>query len=453
MNKYDKYKDSGIEWIGKIPEHWDYIPLKYCLRKKITDGPHETPKFISSGVPFLSVDSIKDGELFFDKCRKISKEEHERFKLKCIVEKNDVLMGKAASIGKIARVKVDFEFGIWSPLALLKPETTKLQSTFLEYFLKSEYVQFNIMQLSTFNTQRNISMQDIPKISLTLPNSIKEQTAIANFLDLKTAEIDELISKKEKLLKLYEEEKTAIINELVTGKVVWNGNAWTEPAEVKDSGVEWLGNIPEHWEVKKLKYLTTYFKGLAFKSTDFSLSGIPIIKASNIKVSLIVNVTSFIDESNQRDEFEKVRLIYGDTIMSTVGSKPEVTNSAVGQVAYVNKDYDNSYLNQNNICIRSGQNISSEFLKYSLLSTFMRNRLSLISLWIANQAYIEVSKILSSFIPTFSLKEQTAIVQHIETETARIDKKISKTRKLIVLLQEYKTTLISEVVTGKIKVV
>ena len=117
--RYPKYKTSGVEWLGDVPEHWEVARLKNVLTQKITDGPHTTPTFHSDGVPFLSVDGIQDGELQFDGCRFVSHEDHAEFRKKAFPRKGDLLMGKAASTGKLARVKVEFEFSIWSPLALI----------------------------------------------------------------------------------------------------------------------------------------------------------------------------------------------------------------------------------------------------------------------------------------------------------------------------------------------
>ncbi|MBC7609597.1 MAG: hypothetical protein H7228_08505 [Polaromonas sp.] len=117
---YAKYRDSGFKWIGNIPESWEVRRLKNVLDSPITDGPHSTPEFLYEGIPFLSVDGIQDGELQFEGCRYVSIADHQHFAKKAAPRKGDVLLGKAASTGKIAQVKVDFEFNIWSPLALLR---------------------------------------------------------------------------------------------------------------------------------------------------------------------------------------------------------------------------------------------------------------------------------------------------------------------------------------------
>lgn len=182
---YENYKEVKGKSIKELPEEWSLIKLKYLLDSKVTDGPHETPDFISEGVPFLSVDSIVDGKLVFEGCRYISEEDHAKYKLKCFPRRNDVFMGKAASIGKIAIVDVDFEFSIWSPLALLRPNINKILPKFLEYSLKSDYAQDQIDLYATSNTQKNISMDDIPRIELFMPD-LDQQLMIVNFLNEKT---------------------------------------------------------------------------------------------------------------------------------------------------------------------------------------------------------------------------------------------------------------------------
>ena len=163
LEKYSSYKDSGVEWLGEIPEHWKLIKLNFLLKEKVSDGPHETPTFIDEGVPFLSVDGIQDGELTFEKCRYVSKKDHNLYSKKANVTKGSILMGKAASTGKIAQVKVNFPFSIWSPLALIKPNE-QISSSILEYYLKSHYSQIQIDWFCNINTQKNIGMGDIPKI-------------------------------------------------------------------------------------------------------------------------------------------------------------------------------------------------------------------------------------------------------------------------------------------------
>lgn len=151
---YPSYKSSGVPWIGEIPSGWKKFRLKNTLSHWITDGPHLTPIFMPDGVPFLSVDGVQNGELEFNNCRFITTDDYIEFSKKAKPEIDDILMGKAASTGKIARVKVNFDFSIWSPLALIKINKQKFFPPYIEYCLKAPEAQYEIDRLCTSNTQK-----------------------------------------------------------------------------------------------------------------------------------------------------------------------------------------------------------------------------------------------------------------------------------------------------------
>ena len=166
----------------------------------------------------MSVDGIQDGELVFEKCRYISLEDHKEFKQKAFPRVGDILLGKAASTGKIARVKVDFEFSIWSPLALIRPDDREVDSAYLEYSFKSMFLQAQIDIYCTSNTQKNISMDDIPILIFGIP-AIAEQKTIVEYLDRETGKIDALAEKVHKAIQRLKEYRTALISAAVTGKI------------------------------------------------------------------------------------------------------------------------------------------------------------------------------------------------------------------------------------------
>ena len=191
-------------------------PLGLFLAEPITDGPHETPEFIDEGIPFLSVDGIQNGELVFDNCRFISQKDHDRFSKKAKPRKNDILMGKAASTGKIALVKTDREFNIWSPLAIIRPNNN-IDPRWLTLVLKSPFSQRQINDLSTFNTQKNIAMGDIPRLKIPVIN-LNDQKEVADHLDKEIEYMDSLIDNCSKLIELLKERKTVLISEVVAGR-------------------------------------------------------------------------------------------------------------------------------------------------------------------------------------------------------------------------------------------
>ena len=306
---YPEYKTSSLEWLGRVPSHWKEVRLKNILAQRITDGPHLTPMFVDEGVPFLSVDGIQNGELVFESCRYISHEDHAEFCKKAKPQQDDILMGKAASTGKIARVKVDFYFSIWSPLALIRIQQANAVPAYVEYTLSNHRSQAEIDTLCTSNTQKNISMDDIPRLTLCLP-PLDEQRAITNFLEHETAKIDSLIREQEKLIELLNEKRQSIISNAVCRGLDPN-------VPMKDSGVECLGMVPEHWNVVRLKYITTTWKGFAFKAELFCNDGVRVVKASDIK-SLTIKSSDVCLPVELAVNYPKLKS--GDLVVSTVGS-------------------------------------------------------------------------------------------------------------------------------------
>jgi len=198
----------------RFPQSYRSLKLKRLLSCAVTDGPHETPVFLDDGVPFLSVDGIQEGELQFEGCRYVSPEDHAAFAAKTAPRRDDILMGKAASTGKIARVKTDRTFSIWSPLALIRVNEDVAIPAFVEYAMKSPPVQAHIDCLCTANTQKNIAMADIPQLAFPVPPRPLQQS-IADFLDRETAKIDALVAKKRRLIELLQEKRTALISHAV----------------------------------------------------------------------------------------------------------------------------------------------------------------------------------------------------------------------------------------------
>ncbi|MDP3298363.1 MAG: restriction endonuclease subunit S [Thermodesulfovibrionia bacterium] len=419
----------------KIPEGWGFKKLKHIIRKKITDGPHESPEFIDDGVPFLSVDSIQDGKLIFENCRFISKDAHIRYKKKCHPEKDDILMGKAASIGKIAIVDVDFDFSVWSPLALLKPNKNMVEPKFMEYTLKSDYSQDQINIFSTLNTQQNISMDDIKNLSIVLPSK-PEQCSIIKLLNQKTTKIDELIKKNETLIELLKEKRQAIISHAVTKGLDQN-------AKMKDSGVEWLGKVPEGWEVRRLRYISKSVKTGATPPSE----NLEYYDEGNIDwytpgdfgerlelMSSSKKITALAIKNRVARIFEK-----GTILLVGIGA-------TLGKIALMHKQ---ASLNQQINAIVLEERFIPKFYAYYLNSVkdIIISLSNAATLGIINQ---ERTKQIICLVPP--KEEQIAIANYLDQKTARIDETIQKIQSQNEKLKEYRQALISNVVTGKVRV-
>ncbi|SMP49129.1 type I restriction enzyme, S subunit [Desulfonatronum zhilinae] len=441
MEKYDNYKDTGIEWIGEIPEHWEIVPIKYSLLIPLTDGPHETPELLPDGIPFISAEAIKNDKIDFNKKRGfISIEEHERFSLKYKPQMGDVYMIKSgATTGNLARVQTNEEFNIWSPLAAFRPAPNKTTTDFLFFYMKSSRF-FSAIELGwNYGTQQNIGMNVLENLRMVRP-TLQEQTAIANYLDRKTTEIDELIADKKRLLELYEEEKTAIINQAVTKGI--NPNV-----PMKDSGIEWLGEIPEHWEVLPIKYtLSKPITDGPHETPELLPDGIPFISAEAIKNDKIDfnKKRGFIS----REEHERFSLKYkpqiGDVYMIKSGA-------TTGNLAIVETDIEFNIWSPLAAMRPNYDVLLSEFLFYFMKSKSFFSAIE-IGWNYGTQQNIGMKVLENIRMVLPSINEQKEIVEHIKVQLILLNSQIEKVNKLIDLLTEYRTALISEVVTGKIKV-
>ena len=447
MKKYDNYKDSGIEWIGEIPEHWDRIRIKSLVAIKVTDGPHETPQWIENGVPFISAEAIKGNKIDLDfKRGYISTEQHLEYCKKSKVLKNDILFCKSGSTtGKSALVDTDVDFGIWSPLAIIRADKNKIDYKYLFQSIQSSLFQNQVETAWTFGTQPNIGMGALENLWIAIP-TLEEQQSIANYLDHKTAQIDTLIAKKEQFISLLQEERTAIINQAVT-------KGLDPTVKMKDSGIEWLGEIPEHWEVKKLKYLLKENKdslktgpfGSHIKNSDYIPNGnYKVYTQRNVLDNEYENGCESISEE-KFDELKGFTIYEGDVLITTRGS--------IGRCSVFPENMPTGILHPCLIRIQINENLS--------LRNWIVNYINNTSLFYNNVKFNSNSTIIDViygytlkeiFFPTPSIIEQKKILEFLEVKINEIDTLISKSQQEIELLKEYKTALISEVVTGKVDV-
>lgn len=219
LDKSVPMKDSAIEWIGTIPEHWEVRHLKNAVSVKITDGPHETPDFTDHGVPFISAEAIQNGGINFEAKRGyISEETDKIYSAKCKPQRDDIFIVKSGSTtGKIGYVSTDKNFNIWSPLALVRVNS-KHHSRYLYYFLSSTYFQSQVQTYWSLGTQPNIGMKVLEGLFVLTPN-FEDQKAIADYLDKKTEYIDRLIANINSQIEIQKELRKTLINDVVTGKI------------------------------------------------------------------------------------------------------------------------------------------------------------------------------------------------------------------------------------------
>ncbi|MCI5197515.1 MAG: restriction endonuclease subunit S [Candidatus Electrothrix sp. AW5] len=257
MKPYPKYKDSGVEWIGEVPEEWNVKKMKYLafiapsnIDKKSKEN--EKQVFLCNYVDVYKNEFITNEINFMEATA--SDVQIDKFSLK----ENDVIITKdsedPADIAVPALVRESLnEVVCGYHLTLLRTNSNQLFGGFLFWLFNSKKIRNYFETEAKGITRYGIGSYSVESVPIITPPFF-QQTAIATFLDRKTAEIDKLIANKERLIELYEEEKKAVINQAVT-------KGLDPDVEMKDSGVEWLGEIPAHWEVKKLKYLSKLFRG------------------------------------------------------------------------------------------------------------------------------------------------------------------------------------------------
>jgi len=277
-------------------------------------------------------------------------------------------------------------------------------------------------------------MNVIENLNFILP-PILEQTAIANFLDHKTAEIDQTIADKKQLINLFEEEKKALINEAVT-------KGLNPDVKFKSSGIDWLGDIPAHWEVKKLKRVSSKIgDGIHATPEYIDESEYYFINGNNLNEGNI-NISKN-TKCVAKEEFEKynLNLRFGTILISI--------NGTIGNLAFYSGQ--EIVLGKSACYIEPLEVLYNSFLFYQLKTEFVFNSFetSLSGTTIKN---LSLNTIINLKVLLPPLSEQTAIVNHIETETAKINSKIHLVKQEIELLSEYKKALIFEAVTGKIDV-
>ena len=227
LNSNAPMKDSGVNWLGEVPEHWSVSRIKNIVSIPVTDGPHETPKFIDEGVPFVSAEAVSSGELDFNKIRGfISEEANSTYSKKYSPKKHDIYMVKSgATTGVTAIVETDDIFNIWSPLAVIRCGNN-FEPYFVLNFMRSEPFQEAIKLNWSFGTQQNIGMGVIENLHITCPPK-SEAEEIAKYLQNEDQKFKSVVSSAYDAIQLMQERRTALISAAVTGKI--DVRSWQAP--------------------------------------------------------------------------------------------------------------------------------------------------------------------------------------------------------------------------------
>ena len=436
-NRYDKYKDSGIAWIGEIPEHWKIIDLKYLsdIRGRIGFRGYTVSDLVSEGEGAFVIGGkhINQCVLNMESPDYISWDKYYESP-EIMVSKGDIVMAQRGTLGKVAIIEYDINEATINPsLVLIK--NIKCQGKFLYYYLNSESTLTLISILNTATAVPMISQNQIENMPIPIPSSI-EQQSIATYLDQKCGEIDELITLQEEMITKLQSYKQSVITEAVTKGLDKN-------VPLKDSGIEWIGEIPEHWEVKRLKNVcSTNNASLSDKtSKEFEFDYVDI---GSVSFELGIHKTEKYTFQNAPSRARKIARL-GDIIVSTV-------RTYLRAIDIINSEEKVKYIYSTGFAILSPlKNILSEFMIYICRSEYFTNQVSIYSTGINYPSINDTAlKMINIVMPP--LPEQQSISDYLDQKCSEIDELISIKQQKIEKLKDYKKSLIFECVTGKRKV-
>jgi restriction endonuclease S subunit len=435
---YPAYKDSGVEWLGDVPEHWDVWKLNH-FSPIITCGVAATPDYIDDGVIFLSAQNVKNRSVDLSKGFKyISKEKHSELTKNRAPKNGDILLSRVGTVGEVCIVDVDFEFSIFVSLTHLRLNQKICTNRFFVFLCESTYTKSLHSAVTLVGGGvGNLNVNDLKEYRLPLP-ALSEQQKIAQFLDHETAKIDTLIEKQQRLIELLKEKRQAVISHAVTKGL--NPNA-----PMKESGVEWLGNVPEGWEVKRLKFIVS--APLMYGANEAAID-------TNVEHPRFVRITDVdVDGSLREDTFRSLNeelakffmLAEGDVLLARSGGtvgKSFIYANSWGRCCFAGYLIKAS-IRQNNV-------LAEWFYQFTQTQYYWE--------WIASnqiQATIQnvsADKYNNFFLTVPPMAEQQEIINNLETSTNRLNDLIFKAETAIELMQERRTALISAAVTGKIDV-
>lgn len=422
-------KDSGIDWIGKIPDDWKVKRLKFVSKNR-----NEKYDKKYGILDYFSLENIES-----QSGRYVETKNEYDISQSLICKKEDVVFGKLrpylAKIYKVEKLSCcSSEFAVFynfeGNLSFLK-----------YYFLSDGFVK--IVDSSTYGTKMpRANIDFIRNMKVPLP-PLSEQTKIARFLDKKYAQIDSIIEESKKSIEEYKSWKQSMIFEAVTGKNL--------SCKKKNSGIEWISEIPEKWEVQRLKSYFNFKKGLPITKENLKDSGISVISYGQIHsknnngVSICNELIRFVDKSYLKSNSESL-VKKGDFIFADTSEDLE----GCGNCAYVNSD-EIIFAGYHTIIFSSKYQNENKYLAYLFLTDAWRTQIR------CNCSGVKLFSITKKILSKVSiilppLFEQKSIAKFLDTKCAQIDSLISEKQSLIKDLAEYKKSLIFEAVTGKRRV-
>lgn len=414
MKRYPAYKSSGVEWIGQVPKDWKVGRMKTVCTFTYGDSLANEGR-IEGDIPVYGSNGIVG---YHDKA---------------ITHRPCIIIGRKGSFGKVNYSEISC-FPI-DTTYFVDDRSAKCDLKWLNYVLP-------LLELDKFSNDTGVpglNREEAHDKRIPIPDQAL-QRAIASFLDRKTAQIDGLIAKKERMIELLKEERAAVINQAVT-------KGLNPKAEMKDSGIEWLGKVPKHWDIKKMKFNASVRFSSVNKKSEEGEQPVRLCNYTDVYYNnSITQEIDFMEATASADEIRKFLLKAGDVLVT----KDSEEWNDIAIPAFVATDLSNVLCGYHLAQIRP-KRLNGKYL-FWLLSANAINYQYVIEASGVTRYGLGNYALSNSLILLPTEKEQTAIADYLDQKNAQIDDQITRAQKAIELLKEYRTALISEVVTGKIDV-
>lgn len=424
---YAKYKPSGVEWIGEIPEEWSFGRLKFI--KKLQGGfAFKSDDFVESGISVIRIGDITD-DIHLENCKKIDSDA--KIPKEFLANMGDVLIAlTGATIGKVGIIKNN------NCKAYINQRVAKISSSsnYYYYLFKSDFIKKQIELIASGSAQENISNSQIEDFVVPFNDNQKK---ISDFLDKKTKQVDDLIEKDKKLIELLKEKRVALINRAVT-------RGLSENVKFKDSGVEWIGEIPEGWEVRRLK--TNCFVNpinIKRKKDKELVNFLPMEKVGVNGNYDVESVATFGDVCSGFTSFINGDILFAKITPCFENGKGALVENLINEIGFGTTEFH---------VLRCRENMHPKFVFYFTKSDYFRKIGEAFMQGAAGQKRVSTDFTKDFLMSTPPINEQEKIAAFLDDATKRMDEIVKNIKNRILLLEEYKKSLIYNAVTGKIRV-
>ncbi|KAB2928445.1 MAG: hypothetical protein F9K30_01070 [Dechloromonas sp.] len=433
---YPAYKDSGVEWVGEIPEDWDMWKIFHACP---SIGSGTTPKsdsddYYGGDIPWITTGELREG-IVFQTQKKVTEKALIDIPTLRLHPKGSVAIAMyGATIGRLGILGND---ATTNQACCVMPPSEVLHGKYLFYWLHANRQE--IINLSSGGGQPNVSQEKIASLKVSAPNNLLQEK-IAAFLDHETAKIDALIEKQQRLIELLKEKRQAVISHAVTKGL--NPNA-----PMKDSGVEWLGEVPAHWVVRRLKHSASLQSGIP-KGKD--LTGkvtieVPMLRVANVQDGYL-DLSEVDSIQIEPSELGRYALKYGDVLMNEGGDNDKLGRGAVW------KSEITPCIHQNHVFSIRPADIEPDWLDLVTRASYAKYHFYRVAKQSTNLASISSTNIKETPLVIPPKQERKQISSHINEQLRKFDLLENNANVQIELLQERRTALISAAVTGKIDV-